>query len=138
MTQLAYVSRTGRLLRLIMVAFWLGGVIVTQTENMTSTQRGYLFATLILFAVLWAIGIRQGLSEKHIYVILGLQIIIVTAASLSVGLINILYLSITLVAIVQISPRRGLQLTGLLILLNVGIQFIDDGYTDLPPISRCF
>lgn len=128
MTQLAYESRTERLLHLIMVAFWLGGLIVTLTENMTPTQRGYLFATCILFAVLWVIGIRQGLSEKYVYLVLGLQTIIVTAASLSVGLINILYLPISLLAIVQISLRRGLQFTGLLILLNVGIQFIDDGY----------
>lgn len=128
MTQLAFDSRTGRLLRLMMVAFWLGGVLVTLTENITPAQRGILFATLILFAILWMIGIRQELSEKHIYLILGLQTIIVTAASLTVGLINILYLPICLLAILQISPRRGLQWTGLLILLNVGIQFIDDGF----------
>jgi uncharacterized membrane protein len=107
MTQIALESKTGRLLRLIMVAFWLGGVIITLTENITPEQRGILFATLILFAVLWMIGIRQGLTEKYIYLILGLQTILVTAASLTVGLINILYLPICLLAIVQISPTSG-------------------------------
>ena len=82
MTLLGRSNRTDVLLRLVMAAFWAGGIIFVITGDVTALNRVYLFGLLAAFALLLVVGLRARTPLRGIYFILGLQVLSYSPAQL--------------------------------------------------------
>ncbi len=123
-------SRTDALLRLFMAIFWAGGVIFVMTGDVTTVQRGYLLGLLAAFALLLVVGLRPQTPRKGIYFILGLQILILLAGAAVLPDFNILAVPISILAVFRLSTWWAMLLTGILVLMNLGIQYYESGFPD--------
>ena len=127
MTLVGLTSRTDLLLRLLMALFGAGGVIFVMTGDVTAAQRGYLLGLLAVFALLLVVGLRRQTPLRGIYFILSLQTLILLSAAVVLPTVNILIAAMSILAISRLSTRWGMLWTGLLVLLNLGIQYYEGG-----------
>ena len=123
-------SRTDVLLRLVMAVFWAGGIIFVMTGDVSALQRGYLLGLLAVFALLHVVGLRPQTPPRGIYLILGLQTLILLAGAVVLPTVNILIVPVSILAIVLLSTQWGMLWTGLLALMNMGIQYYEAGFPD--------
>ena len=121
-------SRTDVLLRLLMALFWVGGILFVMTGDVSAVQRGSLLGLLAAFAFLLVVGQRPQTPPRGIYIILGLQTLILLAGAVMLPTINILIVAMSILAISRLSTRRWMLWTGLLVLLNLGIQYYEGGF----------
>ena len=118
------------LLRLFMAIFWAGGIIFVVTDDVSAVQRGYLIGLLATFALLTVVGLRPQTPQRGIQFILILQILILLAGAAVLPSFNILIVVISIFAVSRLSTRWGMLWTGLLALVNLGIQYLEDGFPD--------
>ena len=130
MTVLGRSNRTDVLLRLVMAAFWAGGIIFVITGDVTALNRGYLFGLLAAFALLLAVGLRARTPLRGIYSILSLQVLILLAGAVVLPSINILIVAVSMLAISRLPTRHGMLLTAFLALINLGIQYYEGGFPE--------
>ncbi len=128
MTVLGRSNRTDVLLRLVMAAFWAGGIIFVITGDVTALNRGYLFGLLATFGLLLAVGSRARTPVRGIHFLLGLQLLILLAGAVVLPTINILIVAMSILAISRLPTRHGMLWTAFFVLINLGIQYYDDGF----------
>jgi signal transduction histidine kinase len=124
------ISRTDLFLRLVMAFFWAGGVIFAVSSEGTALEVGYLLGLLAVFALLNVVGVRPQTSPRIIHLILGFETAILIAGAVVFPEINILFVPISILAIMRLSIQRGMMWTGLLAVVNVGVQFYEAGFPD--------
>ncbi len=130
MTLLGRSNRTDVLLRLVMAAFWAGGIIFVITGDVTPLNRVYLFGLLAAFALLLVVGLRARTPLRGIYFILSLQVLILLAGAVVLPTINILFVAVSMLAISRLPTRHGMLLTAFLALINLGIQYYEGGFPE--------
>ena len=123
-------SRTDVLLRLLIALFWVGGILFVMTGDVSAVERGSLLGLLATFALLVVVGIRPPTPLRGIHFILGLQTLILLVGAVMLPTINILIAAMSILAIPRLSTRWGMLWTGLLVLLNLGIQYYEGGFPD--------
>ena len=121
-------SRTDMLLRLVIALFWAGAIIFVISEAVSAVQRGYLLGLLAVFALLVVVGLRPQTPPKGIYLVLSAQTLMLLAGAVVLPTINILIVPISILAMLRLSTRWGMSWSGLLALLNMGIQYSEAGF----------
>jgi signal transduction histidine kinase len=111
-----------------MAAFWAGGIIFVITGDVTALNRVYLFGLLAAFALLLVVGLRARTPLKGIYVILGLQVLILLAGAVVLPTINILIVAMSILAISRLPTSHGMIWTAFITLINLGIQYYEGGF----------
>lgn len=121
-------DQTAVLLRLFMAVFWLGAVITVLTDDVRTVQIGVLLGLLAASAVLFVVGLRPQTPQWGVHSILSLQLLILVVGAFMLPGANILVVVISIFAVTRLSTRWGFLWTGLLVLVNLGIQYYESGF----------